>query len=245
MERAASAEVVVIEGPTVESCQTLLRQIRELGSRAVVLVLAEERDDLAGLECLAAGADDIVFGAALPGDLLMRGLGRLGSKRWPLACRQVSYGPVTVELDTERILVNGLAVELCPLPKRLLTYLLFHQGRVIPQAELLEQVVILQQGRLAYQGPLAELAQDVPPSVSSLPRGGSSRDKGSPASTAPSPRRCRRSAMDHRSAPRGSSASGNRSSARLWRDGGDSARARYASRAHVLRPLATQSTRSQ
>lgn len=123
----------VIDGVSV------LEKWRRAGRKMPVLILtARDRwsDKVAGFD---AGADDYVAKPFHMEELLAR-VRALLRRSAGHATSELSVGPVTLDTKSARVTVNGAAVKLTSLEFRLLSYLMHHQGKVVPRSELVEHL---------------------------------------------------------------------------------------------------------
>ncbi|OBS10116.1 response regulator transcription factor [Acidihalobacter prosperus] len=118
---------------------SLIRGLRAAGREVPVLVLTARgrwQDKVEGLE---AGADDYLVKPFHPEELLARVRALLRrSSGWAqsvLAC-----GPVMLDPQTQRVTLNGAAVELTAYEYRLLEYLMLHAGEVVSKSVLTEHL---------------------------------------------------------------------------------------------------------
>lgn len=118
---------------------TVLRRWRSEGRTMPVLILTAREGWTARVEGINSGADDYLVKPFQMEELIAR-------VRAVLRRTHGHAGPVlsagTLSLDTSqmRVHVGGKSVPVTPLEYRLISYLLHHQGRVVPGSELLEHV---------------------------------------------------------------------------------------------------------
>jgi DNA-binding response OmpR family regulator len=118
---------------------TVLRRWRSEGRTMPVLILTAREGWTARVEGINSGADDYLVKPFQMEELIAR-------VRAVLRRTHGHAGPVlsagTLSLDTSqmRVHVGGKAVPVTPLEFRLISYLLHHQGRIVPGSELLEHV---------------------------------------------------------------------------------------------------------
>lgn len=151
---------------------SVLRKWRAEGCDVPVLVLSARStwsDRVVGID---AGADDYLPKpfrleelVARARALVRRAAGRGGSIE--------TVGHLTIELNTMRVSVAGLPVELTPLEYRLVTYLALHRPRVVPSAELLEHLYGdgHSQGTNSVEALIARLRRKLGPEVIDTRRG--------------------------------------------------------------------------
>lgn len=117
------------------------RQIRERSNVPLIFTtaLSAEKDVVRGLDL---GADDYLAKPFGPRELLariravLRRHGRMAEGETPLYVN----GPLSVNLDTREVFVNGQAVELTPIEFKLLTLLAENENKVLTHEFLLEHV---------------------------------------------------------------------------------------------------------
>lgn len=114
----------------------LCRRLREAGRQVPVLMLTARdslEDKIAGLE---AGADDYVVKpfAMREVEARLKALARRARVREGASPLQV--GDLTLDLDTLRVARGGRAIELPPIPLKMLELLMRASPRVLPREEL-------------------------------------------------------------------------------------------------------------
>lgn len=118
---------------------TVLDAWRQANKKMPVLILtARDRwsDKVAGMD---AGADDYLAKPFHMEELLAR-VRALLRRSSGLAKNEISYGPLTIDTKSGRIICNGQDIKLTSLEYRLLSYLMHHQGRIISRTELVEHL---------------------------------------------------------------------------------------------------------
>jgi DNA-binding response OmpR family regulator len=113
------------------------RALRDRGVRTPVLMLtarAEVGERIVGLD---AGADDYLTKPFDLGELLarVRALGRRAGS--PAVLR---LGPLSIEVATRKVTVDGKVIEPTARELALLSYLVQHAGRAVSRSELLQKV---------------------------------------------------------------------------------------------------------
>ena len=118
---------------------SVLRRWREAGRHLPVLILTARGSWPERVEGIDAGADDY-----LPKPFRME---ELVARVRALIRRAAGHGTPIIEagalaLDTRQmqLLARGMPVPLSPLEYRFVAYLIHHQGRVVPAAELMEHL---------------------------------------------------------------------------------------------------------
>ncbi|MBI4331833.1 MAG: response regulator transcription factor [Chloroflexi bacterium] len=121
------------------------RQVRRNSSVPIIMLTAktEDADKLIGLEL---GADDYITKPFSPREVVARVKAVLRrSAAHPV--KQITVGPLRVDLDTHEIFCHGNRVDLTNTEFKLLSTMAEHPGRVFTRAQLLDAV----QG-VAYEG---------------------------------------------------------------------------------------------
>lgn len=117
----------------------VIRALREAGRTYPVLILTARdhwQDKVRGLE---SGADDYVAKPFHTEELIARVhalLRRTGGHASP----EVSFGPLTLNLSSQQVTLNGEALTLTSFEYRLLEYFALHPGQVISKMELNEHL---------------------------------------------------------------------------------------------------------
>ena len=118
---------------------TLLRRWRDSGLGMPVLVLTARGSWHEKVQGIDGGADDYVAKPFRMEEVLarLRALIRRasGQTAGPLRC-----GPITLDPRAARVTVAGNPVKLTSHEFRVLSYLMHHRGRVVPQSELSEHI---------------------------------------------------------------------------------------------------------
>jgi DNA-binding response OmpR family regulator len=139
---APVADVVILDLglPDMDGFE-LCRRLRAESSVPIIVVSArgEEVDRVVGLEL---GADDYVVKPFGFRELIarIRAVTRRASDRKPDDRRTVEVGPLTIDLRTHRVLVDGTEVALTPKEYDLLAFLATDVGAVRTRGEILESV---------------------------------------------------------------------------------------------------------
>ena len=119
--------------------EEILRRLRAMGDNTPVLVITAVSDTRSTIELLNLGADDYVTKPFDLGELIARAraLVRRGK-----GIRQtvLEFGPVSVNLNEQTVLVDGKCVPVSPTEYRVLEYLLHRPRTVVSKQELLEHL---------------------------------------------------------------------------------------------------------
>jgi len=118
---------------------SVLKRWRAAGRRVPVLVLTARGSWVERVEGIDAGADDYLAKPFQMEELLAR-LRAIIRRSAGQAAPGLVNGPVTLDPRQMKVTVNGVPVHLSPQEYRLLSYLLHHAGRVVPQLELTEHL---------------------------------------------------------------------------------------------------------
>jgi two-component system, OmpR family, response regulator len=118
---------------------TVLKKWRDEGLTTPVLILSARGTWAERVEGIDSGADDYLPKPFEMGELLsrVRALIRRNSGQ---ASPQLTSGPLSINVKNGSAMVDGVPLSLTPLEFRLLHYLAVNQGRVVPQAELAENL---------------------------------------------------------------------------------------------------------
>jgi DNA-binding response OmpR family regulator len=118
---------------------SILRRWREHGRDFPVLILTARGSWQERVEGIDAGADDYLAKPFQMEELLAR-LRAMLRRSVGLASPLIEIGPVSLDTRQMRVSVNGAPVHLSPQEYRLVSYLMTHADRVVPQLELTEQL---------------------------------------------------------------------------------------------------------
>ncbi len=122
---------------------TVCERLRELSDVPIIFVTAigKEADIVRGLEM---GADDYLVKPFSPRELLARIEAVLRRARQGggtgIEARVYKNGPLTVDLESREVRVNGKPVDLTPIEFKLLSALIRNEGKVLTHRFLLSQV---------------------------------------------------------------------------------------------------------
>ena len=117
----------------------VIRQLRERGRDFPILILtarSEWQDKVTGLE---AGADDYLTKPFHFEELLAR-INALLRRAAGHARPRVELGPVTIDLNAQRVFLHGEEVDLTTYEYKVLNYLVMHPGEVVTKTELSEHI---------------------------------------------------------------------------------------------------------
>jgi two-component system OmpR family response regulator len=119
--------------------RTVLRRWRDAGNVVPVLVLTARGSWHEKVQGIDAGADDYLSKPFRLEELLarLRGLIRRASR---LPGAEIRCGAVAMDSRTGRVTRDGTVVKLTALELRVLSYLMHHRGRAVPQSELNEHI---------------------------------------------------------------------------------------------------------
>ena len=118
---------------------TILERWREAGRDFPVLILtARDRwsEKVAGFD---AGADDYLTKPFITEELLAR-LRALLRRAAGHSAAAIECGALRVDTRSARATVNGTPIKLTAHEYRVLSYMMHHQGRVVPRTELVEHI---------------------------------------------------------------------------------------------------------
>jgi two-component system, OmpR family, response regulator len=118
---------------------TILKKWRAAGRNFPVLVLTARGSWSERVEGIDAGADDYLP-KPFEMDELMARLRAIVRRTGGHAAPAISIGDVTLDPRQMRVSVRSVPVQLSPQEYRLVSYLMLHAGRVVPQQELAEQL---------------------------------------------------------------------------------------------------------
>jgi DNA-binding response OmpR family regulator len=118
---------------------TVLRRLRESGSRVHVLVLSAKDRVEERVEGLQLGADDYLT-KPFEFDELVARLRALVRRKYGTKSPVHEVGPLRVDTSRRSVLRGEDAVDLTPSEYAVLDYLLARRGSVVPKAELLEHL---------------------------------------------------------------------------------------------------------
>jgi DNA-binding response OmpR family regulator len=117
----------------------ILKRWREAGCAVPVLILTARGSWRERVEGIDAGADDYLPKPFQMDEALAR-LRAIIRRSAGQSSAVLEIGPLTLDTRQMRISVNGAPVNLSPQEYRLVSYLMHHAGRVVPQMELTEHL---------------------------------------------------------------------------------------------------------
>ena len=118
---------------------TLLRRWRETGVAIPVLVLTARGSWSEKVQGIDGGADDYVSKPFRMEELLAR-LRALIRRASGQLSPELRCGPVVLDTRMAKVTLDGVPVRLTSHEFRVLSYLMHHRSRVVPQAELTEHI---------------------------------------------------------------------------------------------------------
>jgi two-component system KDP operon response regulator KdpE len=126
--------------PVMDGFETC-RRLREMGAETI-LVISSRRDERSIIRALETGADAYLHKPfELPVLLArIRTLLRRSGRRSPSMCRHYDDGRLVIDLDKQKVALDGDVVQLTATEFRLLSILLQNVGRVVPHEELIDKV---------------------------------------------------------------------------------------------------------
>ena len=118
---------------------SVLRRWRQAGLTVPVLVLTARGSWHEKVQGIDAGADDYLSKPFRMEELLAR-LRALIRRSRQITTSHMECGALALDVRTGKVTVNGQPVRLTALEFRVLSYLMHHRGRAVPQAELAEHI---------------------------------------------------------------------------------------------------------
>ncbi len=117
----------------------LIRSLRKSERRFPILILtarSQWQDKVTGLE---AGADDYMTKPFHPEELKAR-VAALIRRSAGHAKPEVSFGPVMIDLSSQRVKLNGTEIDLTTYEYKVLEYMVLHPGEVVSKTALSEHI---------------------------------------------------------------------------------------------------------
>ena len=118
---------------------TVLRRWRDAGMATPVLILTARGSWHEKVQGIDSGADDYVSKPFRMEELLAR-LRALIRRSTGHVAPQLQCGTVALDPRTAKVTVNGEHIKLTGHEFRVLSYLMHHRGRIVPQSELTEHI---------------------------------------------------------------------------------------------------------
>jgi len=118
---------------------SILKKWRSGGRSMPILILTSRDSWLERVDGINSGADDYLPKPFRMEELLAR-LRAIVRRSTGLFAPIVTVGDLNLDTRQMRVSLNGEPVSLTPQEYRLLSYLMHHSGRVVPNAELLDQL---------------------------------------------------------------------------------------------------------
>jgi two-component system response regulator PhoP len=117
----------------------VIRRLRKRGRDFPILVLTARSDWQDKVEGLEAGADDYVTKPFQFEELMAR-INALMRRAGGHAQPRIDFGPISVDLSTQRVYRNGEELELTTYEYKVLNYLVMHPGEVVTKTDLSEHI---------------------------------------------------------------------------------------------------------
>jgi two-component system, OmpR family, response regulator len=118
---------------------TILKRWRANGRAMPILILTSRDTWAERVEGINSGADDYLPKPFKMEELLAR-LRAIVRRSTGLFAPVITVGPLSLDTRQMRLTCDGAPINLTPQEYRLLSYLMHHSGRVVPHAELMEQL---------------------------------------------------------------------------------------------------------
>jgi two-component system OmpR family response regulator len=145
LDEAYAAAVLDLGLPEMQGIDVLKRW-RSAGRKLPVLILTARGTWAEKVDGLNAGADDYVTKPFHVPEVAAR-LKALIRRSSGLASAVLTHRGVELDTGSSRVMLNGKPVELTASELKILTYFLHRIGRIVSQAELIEQLYALDESR--------------------------------------------------------------------------------------------------
>jgi len=145
LDEAYAAAILDLGLPEMQGIEVLKRW-RSSGRKLPVLILTARGTWAEKVEGLNAGADDYVTKPFHVPEVAAR-LKALIRRSSGLASAVLNHRGIELDTGSNRVMLNGTPVELTASELKILTYFLHRIGRIVSQAELIEQLYALDESR--------------------------------------------------------------------------------------------------
>jgi two-component system response regulator PhoP len=122
-----------------ESGMEIVRRVRDRELRYPILILTARSDWQDKVEALEIGADDYVTKPFRIEELMAR-VNALLRRSAGHAAPEVRIGPLTVNLSSQQVRLDGEAMDLTSFEYKVLEYFMLHPGQVVSKMELNEHL---------------------------------------------------------------------------------------------------------
>ena len=119
---------------------TLIRRWRDAGLTVPVLVLTARGSWHEKVHGIDGGADDYVSKPFRMEEVLARLRALIRRSSGQVVAAELRCGPITLDPRAAKVSVGGNPVRLTSHEFRVLSYLMHHRDRIVPQAELIEHI---------------------------------------------------------------------------------------------------------
>jgi two-component system OmpR family response regulator len=145
LDEAYAASILDLGLPEMQGIEVLKRW-RSAGLKLPVLILTARGTWAEKVDGLNAGADDYVTKPFHVPEVAAR-LKALIRRSSGLANAVLTHRGIELDTGSNRVMLNGTPVELTASELKILTYFLHRIGRIVSQAELIEQLYALDESR--------------------------------------------------------------------------------------------------